>query len=207
MNIRTLYLLILIIEIGFSLVGNHTGILVFKPLLMPLLMVVAFQSGIKNKWVFLALFFSLLGDVFLMFNGENYFIYGLGSFLIAHLFYILAFGIRQKIQILPTLFFVIYSAIFFIIISKKLDGGLFAPVLAYCLVLTAMGIFAWHKGIASQQLFFFGIGAILFIISDSLIAYNKFVNEISLNSLWVMSTYGLAQYLILQGFIKAESDI
>ncbi|MBK6978454.1 MAG: hypothetical protein IPH28_16255 [Cytophagaceae bacterium] len=53
----------------------------------------------------------------------------------------------------------------------------------------------------------FCLGAILFIISDSLIAYSKFVTEIPLNSLWVMSTYGFAQYLILQGFINSESDI
>ena len=67
---------------------------IFKPLLMISLGFYFFDSillrGVKeSQFVFLAILFSLFGDVFLMFEG--YFIQGLGAFLIAHIFYILAF--------------------------------------------------------------------------------------------------------------------
>lgn len=207
MSIKTLFFIVLVLEIGFSLAGNRTGVFVFKPLLMPLLLVVAYQSGVKSKMLYPALIFSFLGDVFLMFSGENYFIYGLGSFLLAHIFYIFSFGVKRKYNIITSLLFLIYSSVFFYLIYPNLNGGLLIPVLVYCIVLTLMGITAWHRGMEDKQLLFFGLGAILFIISDSLIAYSKFVTEIPLNSLWVMSTYGFAQYLILQGFINSESDI
>ena len=67
---------------------------IFKPLLMVSLgfyfVNATILRGVRQKqFVFAAIVFSLLGDIFLMFEG--YFIQGLGAFLIAHIFYILAF--------------------------------------------------------------------------------------------------------------------
>ncbi len=50
------------------------------------------REGLLRYVIPLALFFSLLGDIFLMFSGERFFLLGLSSFLLAHLCYILAFG-------------------------------------------------------------------------------------------------------------------
>ena len=81
-------------SIGFGFVWLHT---VVKPLLMPVL-IASFlypRLQIHGKKIILAgLFFSWLGDVFLLFDSVNpsFFIAGLVSFLITHIFYIIYFG-------------------------------------------------------------------------------------------------------------------
>lgn len=80
------------------------------------------------------------------------------------------------------------------------------PVLAYALVLLTMGIWA-HKrrGATSAHSFMLvSTGAILFVISDGLIAINKFAFEVPVERILVMSTYIAAQYLIVRGLLKHE---
>ncbi|MBL4724524.1 MAG: lysoplasmalogenase, partial [Lutibacter sp.] len=64
-------------------------VLIFKPfILLSLIVLYRFSVSIKNRGYILALIFSFLGDVFLIFNGEFYFIAGLLSFLISHILFI-----------------------------------------------------------------------------------------------------------------------
>ncbi len=202
MLVRIAFFILLAIEIYFSTSHQNSLVKITKPLLMPLLMLMAFQLNIKEKYIYIALFFSLLGDVFLMFGGELYFMLGLGSFLLAHVFYILLFRNQFNFSLFKALPFAFATLTYFMLIKSGIDKNLLFPVSVYCLVITIMGIFAAGRNTNKSSYILVLIGSILFIMSDSLIAFNKFYSPLPASSFWVMSTYGLAQFLIVLGWSK-----
>ncbi len=182
--------------------------LVTKPLLMILLgghfMAATGDHNKKiNSLVVMALVASWFGDTFLMLQRQNplFFILGLSSFLLAHIAYIIVFfkfeSKRNKpVVIFITIVFVVYSLILAYILWPEL-GAMKIPVLVYALVLTVMGITGVVKNYRYSIMIV--IGAVLFMISDSLIAYDKFVATISNDRFLIMFTYILAQYLLIKG--------
>ncbi|PIV16149.1 MAG: lysoplasmalogenase [Flavobacteriales bacterium CG03_land_8_20_14_0_80_35_15] len=183
----------------------------FKPLiLLSLIALYLFVSLKKNKWYLLALICSFGGDVFLLFDAQSYFMLGLGSFLLAHLFYITLVSKQLK---KPNnkewlLSFVIFFG-FLIGLLMVLKGHLGAfkiPVVVYGLVISSFGALCFinnlqQKDKASAVLL---IGALLFMLSDSLLAVNKFYRSIEILNLLVMLTYIAAQYLIFRAVVLAE---
>jgi len=183
----------------------------FKPLiLLSLIALYLFVSLKKNKWYLLALICSFGGDVFLLFDAQSYFMLGLGSFLLAHLFYITLVSKQLK---KPNnkewlLSFVIFFG-FLIGLLMVLKGHLGAfkiPVVVYGLVISSFGALCFinnlqQKDKASAVLL---IGALLFMLSDSLLAVNKFYKPIEILNLLVMLTYIAAQYLIFRAVVLAE---
>jgi uncharacterized membrane protein YhhN len=158
----------------------------------------------------LALIFSLVGDILLMFSDKspNYFIGGLVAFLLAHLMYISVFlRLRNKatspLSILVVL--VIYAIGMFYFLKDGLGEMLF-PILAYILVILAMVVSAFLRkrlgNINSYNLVF--AGAILFMISDSLLALNKFSTPLPFSEISIMLTYASAQYLIVLGILNQK---
>lgn len=202
MFIRIVFFIVLALEIFFSLSNQRTLVMFTKPLLMPLLFLMAYQLKIKDNFLYLALIFSLLGDIFLMFGGEIYFMLGLGSFLIAHVFYILLFKKQFKFNLLKSLPFALATLTFLLFLKNGIDSKLLIPVVTYCIVITTMGIFAANRITNKISYNLVLIGSILFIISDSLIAFNKFHSPLPANAFWVMGTYGIAQFLIVLGISK-----
>jgi len=184
-----------------------------KPLLIPILSsLVLFEKEFPTKKVLLAaLFFSWVGDVVLLFadKGTIFFIIGLVSFLIAHLLYILLF---MKLQKVKTTKYLPYSILVLVYLIGLLSflwndlGDLKLPVLIYASVLSMMllfaikGKFVWENHNGNYILF----GAIFFVLSDSLLAINKFHSPISLASFLIMSTYLVAQFLLVLGILKIE---
>ena len=67
-----------------------------------------------------------------------------------------------------------------------------------------MGIFAAfrYKKVSPASFNFILIGAIFFMLSDTLLAFNKFTNPLPLAGFLIMSTYIVAQYLIAEGSIE-----
>ncbi len=182
-----------------------------KPLLM-ITLLLHFISTSKGypSWriyVMAALVFSWGGDVFLMMN--DMFIAGLASFLVAHILYIIAYhktgassGVLKPLDIIK---FVLFGVVLIWILYPGL-GDLLVPVLVYALVLIGMGVWA-HKrrGATSSSSFaLVSAGAMAFVISDGMIAVNKFAFELPAERILVMSTYIAAQYLIIQGLLKHE---
>jgi uncharacterized membrane protein YhhN len=204
MLVRILYFVILILEIYFSQNGHLTLIKITKPLLMPLLMIIATQSGIKDRSLYIALFFSLLGDIFLMFQGQIFFILGLGSFLMAHLAYVVLFKTQFQLNLNKSLPIALAIFFYFLFLKKEIPNDLFIPVAVYCCVIALMAIFAVGRITSAKSYQIVLLGAVLFVISDALIAYNKFHETLKYGSVWVMGTYGLAQYLILLGWTKKD---
>lgn len=177
--------------------------MVAKTALMPILAFFAYLHKPKEKVLYLALLFSWTGDISLMFNGEIYFILGLSSFLLAHLFYVLLFTRAFKFKLLPSLVLLAVTLCYFIFLSPHITKELYYPVLAYCIVITTMGLAAISRPNTSYYTIL--IGALLFIISDSFIALNMFYTKLTYPALYIMSTYGLAQYLIVSGWFKRDS--
>ncbi len=187
-------MLVYMISIYLDLVLLHN---VLKPLFMPLLILfVVKQSGGGNRFIQLivfGLFFSWIGDVALMIDKTGmWFILGLGSFLIAHLGYSLGFYLNIKSSSKPinsakmallAVPFLLVTVPFFLYIKDGLiftDNGveknLTVPVLAYTVVITLMGVFsAWRTGRVNKKTFnWMLIGAVLFILSDCVLALNLF---------------------------------
>ncbi|TXE10578.1 lysoplasmalogenase [Gelidibacter salicanalis] len=156
----------------------------------------------------LALGCSLLGDVFLMFDDRFaiYFILGLLSFLLAHVFYSIVFLKNRNVNRNAfglSLILLLYALGFFYLLKNSL-GHLLIPVIIYMIVILAMVITSYLRSGKLSQLSFIlvFIGALLFAISDSILALNKFYMPIHFSALFIMLTYGLAQYLIVLGLLK-----
>ncbi len=186
-----------------------------KPLLVILLIVYFLsQTRIWNdtlkKWIPAALFFSWVGDVLLMFQGENqlFFLLGLSSFLLAHIFYIVFFHnirIRENIKSSWLLLFivVVYYAVLITLLSPYL-GTMKLPVRVYGIFISFMFLLAMYmlfiKNKPAGRLMM--TGALFFVISDSILAINKFYQSFEPAGIIIMLTYGLAQLFITEGAIK-----
>lgn len=195
--------------------GEETFRQVTKPFLIPFLILyfiretAAVQSALK-KIILIALFFSWLGDVLLMYEmqNESFFIFGLLSFLVAHIFFILFFEriiVKEKLVkrywiFLPVM---IYYVLLISVLSPSLDE-LKWPVRIYGIVISYMLIKAFQVGWFKNRLVTVCIipGAVLFVVSDSVLAINKFVRPNEDAGVIIMLTYGLAQFLIALGAIR-----
>jgi uncharacterized membrane protein YhhN len=166
--------------------------------------------GTNGKLLSIALAFSSLGDVFLALPGGNYFIYGLLSFLIAHLFFITLWRRNWPVPLRST---AVQKALLGVLALYVLGmmgwilpvPGQSAAVAAYMLVLTSMAMAAVLVRVSHVWI---GSGAILFLISDSLIALSTFKQLIG--GRWagflIWSTYYLAQYLMTFGFVLSKRN-
>ena len=158
-----------------------------------------------GKLLCTALVFSSFGDIFLALRNGNYFVFGLLSFLVAHLLFItlwlrhwpkpLRANSSQKLTVAALLLFLVTMLWWMLPIP-----GLSVPVAIYMFVLTTMVITA---ALANFKTNWIVIGAILFLISDTIIALNTFKHVISGKpaGFLIWSTYYLAQYLIAVGFL------
>ncbi|MFN8335515.1 MAG: lysoplasmalogenase [Cyclobacteriaceae bacterium] len=168
-----------------------------------------------SRSLVLAILFSCVGDTLLMLQGReaSFFVYGLAAFLVAHIFYILTYRQHrsddnanelQGLQKIRYAFPIILSGTGLVVILFNRLGGMKVPVVVYAAVLTTMvitALFRFGRTNATSFGLVFG-GAILFMISDSLIAINKFLEPLSMAGIWVMTTYILAQYLIVTGLSR-----
>jgi uncharacterized membrane protein YhhN len=163
-----------------------------------------------KKWILLALFFSWGGDVLLMFEPKDkiFFLLGLSSFLLAHIFYIAFFHfirVREKIKGNPWLLLVvvIYYAVLINLLTPYL-ADMKIPVLVYGIVISFMFMLAMHMLFIKNKTAgkWMMMGALLFVISDSVLAINKFYQSFEVAGIIIMLTYGLAQLFIVYGAVK-----
>lgn len=218
-----LYFVVLAIDIYAEMIEDIEMVWFTKPLLMPILLVLFLMNAKSNApkerlFFALALFFSLAGDVFLMFKNDDLFIFGLGSFLIGHLAYIISFAGRIKEaqvsiggKVLSAIPFVIFVAVFLWFLYPNIMGDpetapIFAPVVVYACIIATMGFTSLLRRKAVSDFGFWMVfgGALLFILSDSCIAINKFVSPLEQPGLIIMSTYGMAQFLLTIGTLKSD---
>jgi uncharacterized membrane protein YhhN len=186
--------------------------MICKPVIIPALIgyldseVKTITKGLPT-WVLLALLFSWLGDVLLMFQdkNENFFLFGLSAFLLAHVFYITFFHkIRIREGIKPNIFWLLIVVAYYAGLISWLSpylGEMKLPVRIYGIVISIMFMLAMHllsikNKIAGKWMM---CGALLFVISDSVLAINKFYQPFEAANVIIMLTYGLAQLFIVKG--------
>jgi uncharacterized membrane protein YhhN len=213
MNIKSFlpFLSFTLIYLLFTLFELESLTSWLKPYLIPLLAFVFIKSEkfAQKKTLLVALFFSWLGDVLLLFVSINslFFILGLIAFLLAHNTYIYLF---LKIKDNKTSIFNRYL----ILILIYLFGFLYLlwnslremkiPVMIYALVISAMLFIVIQLHLSAKQkgTKIMVWGAIFFVLSDSILAVNKFHSPIYLSSFWIMSTYLTAQFLLVYGILS-----
>jgi uncharacterized membrane protein YhhN len=176
---------------------------VSKPLTMVLVIAVALIARTPvppaYKTLILAgLLCSLAGDIALMLP-EKWFTAGLVSFLAAHVFYILAFKPGPGHPISAALFmpFIIFGLLMFRILAPSL-GPMKFPVLVYIAAITVMAGLAagrFVNGGGTRPLLAFA-GAVLFLVSDSVLAYDRFAKKLGPAQVIILGTYFPAQLLI-----------
>jgi uncharacterized membrane protein YhhN len=186
----------------------------FKPLTTLLIIGISIliyqkQQNSYSGILIVALLFSLIGDIFLI--GENYFIYGLGSFLLAHIIYTAAFiwigGFNNQLIIFILLLLI--GGSYFLFLRKGL-GNYTIPVGIYLLIILVMNWQAIGLAITNKETvsIMIAVAAILFALSDATIAYSKFIKPFKIAEIIILSTYWIAIYTFtISGLFLPKSNV
>lgn len=214
---KTFTLLFFIIVIAELICGSIESLsqlhYITKPLIL-IALIIFFGKQSKRldqnakTIMFLALIFSLLGDVLLMFVDihANFFMGGLVAFLLAHIMYIIIFLKQRNQHKIKSTFIgvVLVYAVGLLYVLYDGLGNMLIPVIVYMTAILVMVVSAsMRKGnVAMISYNLVIMGALFFMISDSILALNKFYQPIPYSSILIMTTYALAQYLIVFGILK-----
>lgn len=208
--IMIIYFVLLLADVLLIALGKEEYRFCTKPLLMILLAVYVLYADVKmpgsfRAFLLLALFFSSVGDDLLLFN--SLFLPGLGSFFVAHIMYIVFF-LKIRYRNLPVplcrypyIFLNAAVVIAFILFLLPYLGSLAMPVILYAIVISIMLQSVLHAFHFARQPagWYCLIGALLFVISDGLIATGKFYHPLPGGDILVMLTYGFAQWALVVG--------
>ncbi len=169
-------------------------------------------------WLSAGLVLSLAGDVLLMFQSvaESYFTFGLAAFLCGHIAYIVAFTRTYRrdheVELLRKQGWLLvavagYAVYFFSQLAPSL-GSMIAPVMLYTIVITLMLLMALSRfgKVCNASFWPVTAGAALFVASDSVLAWNKFAEDVPFSHFWIMGLYGTAQFLIAAGGWRQLAD-
>lgn len=215
------YRVFFLLFLGFHLYCIAEGLIywrmISKSLLLPLiigyLLLGIGKKGagqINGRWAITALLFSWEGDLLLMGDGTQLFLWGMICFMLTHLCNIRiltkANTFRWNVNTLTgTVISLLAVGIFYYLMKERL-GSFLLPVVIYMALIAVSWAISFnllnHEQLkkTAASLIVPGIG--LFIFSDAILAYNKFFQLSSvLLDMLVMLTYGLAQWLIAEGYI------
>jgi uncharacterized membrane protein YhhN len=218
------YILLSLLHLWAVQLQSEALILATKPLLLSLL---ALWFYLRTRpleerfprFILAGLIFSIGGDTLLMLvdngpRGEQFFLYGLGSFLLAQLSYLLGFAnypgakggavTQGPWRVWP---FVLYLGAIIAMLWPGIPGPLQAPVAVYAAAIVGMAIAAFNLRPLLPREVFLGLmaGILLFVLSDSLIAIGKFRSDavdIPYPRLLIMSTYLAGQYFIARNCVR-----
>ena len=208
-----LFFTVFVMEIIGVATNNSLIQSIFKPMIILSLMALYYFSvEKKNNLYLLALAFSFLGDVFLL-DKNSMFIYGIASFLLTQLLYI--YIIIKQMEKPSSFHKYLYAFLFanyvvyLISLLRPNLGDLFYPVVVYGVTIAVFGLVATLNYVTkrTKSSLLLMLGAVLFLISDSMIALNKFHESKAFYPIAIMSTYILAQYLIFQFMVFKTDDI
>lgn len=191
----------------------------FKPFIL-IWIAAYFFAHIKNKdkavlkLAGFGFLFSWSGDIFMMFSSEYlFFILGIVSFLIAQILYAFLFlrtitlsvkkpFLKKKpIWLIP---FIVFGLLVFILLFEHLDSVLLFAIFIYIIGILFMSSMALNRYGNGHPISFSLVfsGSLFFVVSDTLIAVNRFLVTTPYAGLFVMATYIAAQFLIMKGILK-----
>ena len=193
--------------------GPRAWFYLFKPLALLCLMLalgLSHDREIAVTWpvifVGAALFFSWCGDIFLMLPKDR-FVLGLASFAVAHACYIAAFSAGRSFWAEPWVLAIV--AVYGVWMVSRLWpflGHLRVPVIVYALLIVGMLDQAWVSFVVapSGQTIALALGATAFVVSDSILAWNRFLRPVAYAQGLILSTYYMAQGLIVGALLLSR---
>lgn len=209
-----LFILISLGEISSFVFAEERLHWICKPLIMPCLAAYYLLQDSRNRSpvVLLAIAFSFLGDVALMIktSPQLFFMIGLSLFLLAHLAYIFAYRQHQSRNVTAALqgvqkfrfsFPIILAGTGLVVVLYPTLGSLKIPVVIYAIVLILMVLNALFRYGRTSHKSFWAVfaGALVFMVSDSILALDKFKAPLAHADILVMTTYLAAQFLLIFG--------
>jgi len=215
-SLSTIYFSVGIICIALETIQVTWPAIIVKALIIPVLFLIYYrlirnQMNGFHRMILAAFIFSWFGDITLQLQQLNdlFFMTGLCCFLVAQVIYLTAFFatpgrnvlfFRKIYLIIPVL---AYGIILLYFLYDGL-GDMRIPVIIYAVVILTMLTAAMNRQgkVNKQSYILVLIGAVLFVLSDSLIAIDKFAYPFLLARIAIMTTYITAQYLIAVGCLK-----
>ena len=171
-----------------------------------IVLILWYLSSSKSEKIQLSAFFlaglilSFFGDLFLLFKWG--FLPGLGSFLLAHLCYIISFKKKpqKRIKEFWPIILSLYASILLVFLFPYLKE-MKIPVFIYAVVISVMMYSALKTH--NRNLI---IGALFFLISDTLLSFYMFFQPLIMLNLLVMTTYILAQWFLVRGMLLSKDN-
>jgi uncharacterized membrane protein YhhN len=180
-----------------------------KPAATLLLLYIAFTSPqpVSERYrraISVALVLCLAGDICLLWPIDG-FVAGLACFLVAHLCFLRAFadGVGWRLSIRALAGPSVFAAAGLAYIWNGVPDALRAPVAVYVVVLVLMAAKALQRAgtlvrgdvrFASARRA--ALGALLFLLSDAILAFDRFAIPLPMAALWILSTYYAALFAI-----------
>lgn len=216
-----LFAVVLLAHLFFIYNGNPELRMASKLLLLPILALYLYASAEKagrnmNIPAFAGLFFSFLGDLLLTQSGELFFLLGMAAFIGTHISNSIYFLKLQRLDFVKNNAALIAAFVLVIVsgaVMAKLGSSLGSfrePIILYMIIICCMALFAAntynHIVLKELAIRYFIPGATLFVVSDALLALNKFVYHEAYLDIAVMLTYGAAQCLLVMGFSRRAAN-
>ncbi|MEJ7559430.1 MAG: lysoplasmalogenase [Pedobacter sp.] len=213
----SVFVIIALLQLTGHLIDSEVLIVYTKPLITVCLAIFLIATtaikGRFHKRILSGLVFALIGDLLLSgaSSNEKYFSYVIFAFSLCHIFYIRAFyldflsapELDKKLARWTTIIVAISSTVFFFYLRPYL-GAMRVPVLAYILIISLLVLMAVFRNQRVNKLSFnlIVVGALCFVASDALLAYDKFIFSFGGSKILIMITYMTAQYLITLGAVE-----
>lgn len=171
--------------------------LVFKPITTLLFFaVIGRPETAFARWVTVGMALSVVGDVALLWDSNRAFLVGLAAFLLAHIAYVIAFlgAAVWSPHVAIAAVVVLASSVMLVRATWKGAAGMHGATIAYAVVISAMVISAWATvGGPLTMAPYAAVGAVLFYISDSTLALNRFRRPIPHIAFFAIGIYWLGQ--------------
>lgn len=209
-----LFVLFSIAHLISETLWSRAGRYVTKPLLMPALALYYVTAAAEpNPFLLAAILCGWLGDIFLMIpdpqKTRRYFKPGLVAFLLGHFLYIAVFAAYLPYSASVPAWGWACLAVF--VAAGVVGYRLIAPhaqemlpaIIAYIIIIVLMGASTVLPlgSVCTAGAVTAMTGALVFMISDTINAYNRFAREIPFERLFTMSTYLIGQFLLVQGYL------